>query len=304
MKKAIKITNLTKIYPNGKKANDNLNITVDEEEIVGIIGPNGAGKTTLIRQMLGLLKPTQGKIEIMDQDISCKPDIIKREVGYAPQLPLYFPSLTVEEVVELVLKLRGYRKKELKRKVIETLNATGLDKVRKFSGYQLSSGLKKLLLIAIALCQEPSIVILDEPTAMVDIVNRVRIWQMLSKLKNRSIFLASHNLNEVKVICNRVYILVSGKIVAEGSPEEISTLMKMPVEINFIPHDVRKVKQILSSKKIVFRENNSVFNVTFERLSAGIDFVKEVNDSAGLNYIHLESPSFEKTVIKIMEGNK
>ncbi len=95
----LKIINLTKVYPNGKKANDSINITVRRGEVAGIIGPNGAGKTTLIRQVLGLLAPTSGKIEIFSEDISKKPELIKENIGYSPQNILRYPSLTVKETI-------------------------------------------------------------------------------------------------------------------------------------------------------------------------------------------------------------
>ena len=116
MKKIINIENLTKVYPNGKRANDNITMFVRKGEIVGLIGPNGAGKTTLIRQILGLLKPTKGKIEVMGVDVSKKPEKIRGIVGYVPQYPLYYPSLTVEEILHYILLMKGIRdKKELEK---------------------------------------------------------------------------------------------------------------------------------------------------------------------------------------------
>ena len=97
MDKVLDVVNVTKIYPNGKKANAGINLEVYKGEIIGLIGPNGAGKTTLLRQILGLLKPTEGSITLLGKDIVKDPSIIKQEVGFEPQYPLYFPSLTVEE---------------------------------------------------------------------------------------------------------------------------------------------------------------------------------------------------------------
>ncbi|MCS3916079.1 ABC-type multidrug transport system ATPase subunit [Caldanaerobacter subterraneus subsp. tengcongensis MB4] len=117
----VKTVNLTKVYPNGVRANDAINISVEEGKIVGIIGPNGAGKTTLIRQILGLLRPTEGRIEILGEDISKRPGIIRDNIGYCPQGILYFPSLTVKETVEFALKFKGLKKEELSQKIDKVL---------------------------------------------------------------------------------------------------------------------------------------------------------------------------------------
>jgi len=303
MVEELKIINLTKVYPNGKKANDSINITVQKGKVVGIIGPNGAGKTTLIRQILGLLAPTSGRIEIFGEDISKKPWLIKENISYAPQTILYYPSLTVKETIEFALRFRGYRGKELSNKLKESLNYSGLEQVKNFSGYQLSPGLARLLLISIAFTQDTPILILDEPTSMLDIVTKTHIWKIISELNNKVVLIASHDMNEIRKLCHRVYLIINGKIIAEGSPEDISTIMKMPIEITFIPVNSDKAeKVVLYAKPIAFEKEENVFNVAFENLNEGIDFIKEINSCSGIRYLQLESPSFEKTVLKLMEG--
>jgi len=138
MEEVLNVANVSKIYPSGKKANDGINLKVKDGEIVGIIGPNGAGKTTLLRQVLGLLKPTGGVISILGEDISLNPLIIKKEVGYVPQYPLYFPSLTVEETIGFALRLRGIKGESLTSKLSEIIDFLNLGQVKKYYGYQLS----------------------------------------------------------------------------------------------------------------------------------------------------------------------
>ncbi len=296
--------NLTKVYPNGTKANDGLNITVNKGEVVGIIRPNGAGKTTLIRQILGLLRPTEGHIELLGEDISGRPDFIKSHIGYAPQNILFFPLLTVRETIEYALKFKGLQQTELVQRVEEVLSESQLAKVQDLSGYMLSSGLKRLLLVYVALAQDPPLVILDEPTAMVDIVGKTQMWNLLSHSKDKSILIASHDMNEIKSLCGRVYVILNGKVVAEGSPEEISALMKMPVEVTLIPTDRNKVHEIIShSRPISCERQDTVMTVSFEDLGAGLDFVRDVRAVTSIQYLYIESPSFEKTVLKLMEGH-
>ncbi|WP_457750665.1 ATP-binding cassette domain-containing protein [Thermococcus sp.] len=142
----IEIYNLTKVYPDGTKANDRISINVGKNEIVGIIGPNGAGKTTLIRQLLGLLKPTEGSIKVMGEDIMANPDVIKETLAYVPQYPLSFPSLRIEEVLEYVLRMRNgnISPAEMREKISEVLSLLGLTGASKFFGYQLSGGMRSL----------------------------------------------------------------------------------------------------------------------------------------------------------------
>ena len=297
----ISVKNLTKIYPNGKKANDSLDIQVNTGETIGIIGPNGAGKTTLVRQMLGLLKPSEGYIEILGKNIAREPKSVKGKVGYVPQYPLSFPSLTVKELITAVMKLSG--KESINERSKQIIEMVGLKGMEKNKGYQLSSGSLKLLLMATALVQETKLLILDEPTSMVDIVNRNRIRQILKSLKEQgnSIFLATHDMNEAKELCDKIYIILQGKIIAFGSPEKISTLIKSPTEVQFVSPDLEKLKVFLESKKIkaTFREN--VAMISFPELSETIKFLAELEEGPGISYIRLESPSFEKAVFNILE---
>lgn len=296
----INIRNLTKIYPNGKKANDSLNIQVNMGETVGIIGPNGAGKTTLVRQMLGLLKPSEGYIEILGKNVAREPKSVKGKVGYVPQNPLCFPSLTVEEVITAVIKLSG--KGSISERAMRVIETVGLKGMERNKGYQLSSGSLKLLLMAMALVQETKLLILDEPTSMVDIINRNRIRQILKNLKEQGncIFLATHDMNEAKELCDKIYILLQGKIIASGSPEEISTLIKNPTEVQFISPDLEKLKAFLESKKLeaTFRANVAI--ISFPELSETIKFLAELEEGPGISYIRLESPSFERAVVNIL----
>ena len=272
-------------------------------EIVGIIGPNGAGKTTLLRQVLGLLKPTGGVISILGEDISLNPLIIKKEVGYVPQYPLYFPSLTVEETIGFALRLRGIKGESLTRKLSEIIDFLNLGQVKKYYGYQLSPGLIKLMLIGVALAQVNRLLILDEPTSMIDIVNKTQLWEKFSQFKNnKAVLIASHDMNEVKRLCDRVYVLVSGKIIAEGSPTEISFLLKLPCEIKFSSLDNEHIRKFFEDKHIEYTLEGMVFTFSADSISLGIDMVKQVNDITPINYIQFEAPLFEAAVRKLMEG--
>ncbi|MBT9131121.1 MAG: putative ABC transporter ATP-binding protein YxlF [candidate division WS2 bacterium] len=302
-KQVIQIENLTKVYQNGFKANDQINIHLEEEEIVGIVGPNGAGKTTLIRQILGLLKPTKGKILIHGKDTLGDQRIIKEEVGYVPQIPLSYPAITVIDTIRYALQLEGLYGKQLQQKLDMTLSNLGLESYANVPGYQLSGGLRKMVLLAIALAKKATILLLDEPTSMVDIARKQDIWKLMKRLQKRSILLASHDMNEVKKVCHRIYILVGGRVIAKGSAAEIAQMLKMPVDIEIVPINADYIMPILQKESILWEQEGSLFRISLQELSEGIELLKELINAGGIEYLMMESPSFEKVVTNLVQTN-
>ncbi len=297
----ILVQGVTKVYPGGVVANDAISLEVRDGEIVGILGPNGAGKTTLIRQILGLLKPTSGTIIVGTTDyIAIRP----RErplIGYVPQAPLCFPSLTVGETIEFVLRLSGIRGKALVTKVNETLAALGIEGWRSHYGYQLSMGARKLVLLAMALCQNHPILILDEPTAMVDIAKKAVVWEAIQAHRSRGcVLIASHDMSEVRRLCQRVYLLVAGRVVATGAPHEIATLMRLPVDIEIAAADIPKARCVLEQLAQSVQQDGSLFRCEAHSLEDGLRLVEAVAAAGGVDYVKLEGPSFEKAVMHLL----
>ena len=294
----IEINNLTKVYPDGTKANEGISISVGRNEIVGIIGPNGAGKTTLIRQLLGLLKPTDGSIKVMGEDIEDNADIVKKTLAYVPQYPLGFPSLRVGEVLEYVLRMRdkNISGEEIRERISNVLNLLGLSGAAKFFGYQLSGGMKKSLLLAMALVQELPVLVLDEPTSMVDIVTKHRLWEVIRDSNREGILLASHDMNEVKALCDRVYLLLHGKIVASGTPADIVSMIKMPTEVRLIPQ--REIPSSVLPKE--HKKRGDLYELAFDTLEEALKTVETILKTAGVSYLEIESPSFENLVINLI----
>lgn len=300
----LRVENLTKIYPNGKKANDGINLAVGEKEIVGVIGPNGAGKTTMLRQILGLLKPTDGKITLLGKDITKDPLAVKGEVGYEPQYPLYYPSLTIEEEIGFALRFKGYKGEAYKKKLDAIIELLNLGDVRKYFGYQLSPGLVKLSLLAVALAQGGQFLILDEPTSMVDIVTKMHIWEIFSELsEEQSILIASHDMNEVKRLCDRIYILVDGRIIAQGSPEEISNMLKLPCTMRLTVSNIDCTENLLEERQVQYSLQNGIFNLSVDNLSAAMELIGDINSSFCITYIEMEAPSFDEAVMRLIGDN-
>jgi ABC-2 type transport system ATP-binding protein len=251
--------------------------------------------------MLGLLKPTMGTIRLMGWDIGRYPQAVKGLVGYSPQHPLTYTSLTVGETMTYVLRMHGWDRKDIKNRVSEALETMGLTAFSTTLGYQLSPGMRKLLLLGMAIFQETPILVLDEPTSMVDALNKARIWKLLSSLENKTIFLSSHDLNEVRELCDRTYLMVNGEIVIEGSPQVVSTSLNLPAEVQFIPEDVDAAEMILTARAGRFHRSGMLFTVEFDRLQECVACLKDLSDSIGLRYVFFEGPSFEKVVIRLME---
>lgn len=300
---AIEATSVSKIYPTGKRANQGISVHVRPGEVVGLIGPNGSGKTTFIRLLLGLLKPDEGNIRVLGEDVRLRPWAVKGRIAYAPQLPLCFPSLTVDEAVRYILSMCGLAPAARAERTREVLDLVGLSEAHAVLGYQLSPGMIKQLLLAMAICQESPILVLDEPTSMVDILNKSRIWRRLRETR-RTILIASHDLEEIREVCDRAYLIAEGRIVAEGAPHAISASLGLPVDVSFMSSDEAAATRMLTDRGIRFTRSGTMICCEFTDLSACLAVLSELSGLQTFNYLNLEGPSFEKAVVRILEGEQ
>jgi lipopolysaccharide export system ATP-binding protein len=221
----LRTENLIKKY-GARLVNNNVSYQVAQGEIVGLLGPNGAGKTTSFYMATGLVKPNSGKVFLDDKDITDLP-MYKRArlgIGYLAQEASVFRSLTVEENVLAVLEMTDMPKVERKAKVEQLLEEFSLMHVRKSKGMVLSGGERRRTEIARCLAVDPKFILLDEPFAGVDPIAVEDIQNIVSKLKfkNIGILITDHNVNETLSITDRAYLLFEGKILKQGSPEELA----------------------------------------------------------------------------------
>ena len=300
-KPVILVQEVTKIYPSGVIANDAVSLEVHDGEIVGILGPNGAGKTTLIRQILGLLKPTRGTIIVNVSDHNAARSRERHLIGYVPQMPLCYPSLTVWETIEFVLRLNGIRGKALITRANAVLAALGMEEWRSHFGYQLSIGARKLVLLAMALCQNRPILILDEPTAMVDVVKKNVVWEAIQAQRNQGcVLIASHDMSEVRRLCDRVYLMVAGRVVASGAPHEIAGLLRLPVDIELAVSDLSRARHVIEGLGYFAQQQGDLLRCEAHSLEDGLRLVEAVAAVGGVDYVKLEGPSFEKAVMHLL----
>jgi len=222
--KIIELKNLTKSYDHFT-AVDHLNLSVSKGEIFGLLGPNGAGKSTTILMMLGLSEPTSGSISICGYDPRRNPIEVKRKIGYLPENVGFYNDRTGLENIILTAQLNGYPYREAVEKSIETLQKAGLtdDIDQKIKTY--SRGMRQRLGLADVLIKDPEVIILDEPTLGVD-PNGVQEFLdsivELSRKNGITVLLSSHDLHEVQKVCDRVGLIVGGKLIARGNLNELS----------------------------------------------------------------------------------
>jgi lipopolysaccharide export system ATP-binding protein len=222
----LRAEHLVKTYSN-RKVVDNVSIEVNQGEIVGLLGPNGAGKTTTFYITVGLVTPNEGKVFLDDKDIS-NVAMYKRAklgVGYLPQENSVFRTLSVEDNIKAILEFTDLKKSEQKEKLELLLDEFGLKHVRKSQGKVLSGGERRRTEIARALASDPKFILLDEPFAGIDPIAVEDIQQIVEKLKfkNIGILITDHNVQETLSITDRAYLLFEGKILKQGTAEELAS---------------------------------------------------------------------------------
>ncbi|MCF0072427.1 LPS export ABC transporter ATP-binding protein [Dyadobacter sp. CY261] len=221
----LRTENLVKKY-GVRLVNNNVSYQVEQGEIVGLLGPNGAGKTTSFYMAVGLVKPNSGKVYLDDKDITSLP-MYKRArlgLGYLAQEASVFRTLTVEENIKAVLEMTDLSRADQKHKVEELIEEFHLGHVRKSKGMVLSGGERRRTEIARALAVDPKFILLDEPFAGVDPIAVEDIQSIVAKLKHKNIgiLITDHNVNETLSITDRAYLLFEGKILKQGTAEDLA----------------------------------------------------------------------------------
>ena len=221
----LRINNLVKKYKS-RIVVDDASFDVNSGEVVGLLGPNGAGKTTCFYMVVGLIKADKGSIHLDGKDITRLPmhARAKHGVGYLPQEASVFRKLSVEANIMAVLETKkDLSKKQRIEKLDSLIDDLQVDHIRKNVGLSLSGGERRRVEIARALASDPAFVLLDEPFAGVDPISVIEIQKIVKHLINRNIgvLITDHNVRETLGICDRAYILSSGKIIAQGQPDEI-----------------------------------------------------------------------------------
>lgn len=221
MTEAIQVEGLTKVFPVGKdrpplRAVDGIDFVVHEGEVFGFLGPNGAGKTSTIRMLTGLSRPTAGRARVLGLDLAADLPHVKKRIGVVPEASNLYDELTAFDNLVFAMQLYGVPRRERQARAEELLARFRLSEKRDVPFAKLSRGMKRALTIAAALAHRPPLVFLDEPTTGLDVMSARALRQMIAGLRDEgvTVFLTTHYLEEAERLCDRVAVIVRGKIVA------------------------------------------------------------------------------------------
>jgi len=230
MASAIQVENLQREFSGGIKAVDGVDIEVAEGEIYGFLGPNGAGKTTTVRMLVTLLAPTGGRAVVAGHDVATDPQSVREAIGVALQEAALDPLMTGRELLQLQATLHGISRDEGKRLAESLLDRVSLVEAADRQLGTYSGGMKRRIDLASALVHSPRVLFLDEPTTGLDPVSRQAIWKEVSNLNDEgtTVFLTTQYLEEADQLANRVGIIDSGKLVAEGTPAALKASIGHP----------------------------------------------------------------------------
>ncbi len=236
---AVRVRELFKSYKSGVDATRGIDFSVKSGECVAILGPNGAGKTTFLRQLTTELKPTSGAIEIFGVDAISQPNKAKLLMGITPQEAGVFETLTVREHLELFGKLKGLSKSEARTQTDELLTNLELEPQAKKQVGELSGGQRRRILIGLAMLGKPPLLILDEPTTGLDPQSRRTVWKLLKRAINdgTTVIFSTHYLEEAEQLSHRIAFIKGGKIVADGSLQELRARFPRHYRVNFFERE-------------------------------------------------------------------
>lgn len=277
----IEISNLVKKYGD-HVAVDNLSLTIEPGKIYGLLGPNGAGKSTTMNILTGYIGATSGTVKINGYDILNQPEEAKKCVGYLPELPPLYMDMTVAEYLKFVAELKKIEKKKRKEMINDAMEMTGVSDVSERLIKNLSKGYRQRVGFAQAVLGYPQIIILDEPTVGLDPKQIIEIRELIKKLgENHTVILSSHILTEISAVCDHVFIISKGKLVASDATENLINLMSTEQNIDIIAKcDETVARQVIENvsdvKEVKFEQPEEDDTVKFVvRAQKGCD-IREV----------------------------
>ncbi len=236
---AIETENLTKDYPSGfletktKRSLEGLTMQVESGEVFGFLGPNGAGKSTTIKLLVGLIFPTEGTARILGKSIEVI--AVHGDIGYLPEQPYFYDYLTAAEVLDYFGRFHDLKETDRRERVDRMLRKVGLQTARKIQLRKYSKGMLQRVGLAQAILHDPQVVILDEPMSGLDPVGRREVRDIILELKRegRTVLFSTHILSDAEMLCDRVGVIVGGKLRGVGAPSEIVGMKVREMEILF-----------------------------------------------------------------------
>jgi ABC-2 type transport system ATP-binding protein len=301
---AIVIDSLCKTYKGGKRALDDVSFEVPRGQIFGLLGPNGAGKSTLINILAGLVNKTEGKASIWGFDIDQHPRNAKASIGIVNQEILFDPFFTPFETLEIQAGLYGVPK--AKRRSMELLRAVHLEDKANAYARTLSGGMKRRLMVAKAMVHTPPVLVLDEPTAGVDIELRQQLWAYVRGLNQQgvTVVLTTHYLEEAEQLCDRIAIINHGKVIAnEPTRELVGKATEKLVEVT-VDRDVVTPPQSVCFQKIELKGTRTLA-ITYakDRVNAGEVLAAVQADGYGIVDVSTREADLEDVFLNLTRAS-
>jgi ABC-2 type transport system ATP-binding protein len=302
---AIRIESLSKTYAGGKKALDSVSFDVPRGQIFGLLGPNGAGKSTLINILAGLVVKTGGKVSIWGFDIDDHPRNAKRSIGVVPQEIIFDPFFTPRETLEIQAGLYGVPPSDrISDELLAAMHLT--DKSNAYSR-TLSGGMKRRLLVAKAMTHSPPILVLDEPTAGVDVELRRQLWDYVRKLHAQgvTIVLTTHYLEEAEELCDRIAIIHHGRVIAnEPTRELVSKAQEKAVVVTF-DRDIAKVPAHSAFEDITLVDERTL-EIKFrkDKVNAGQVLAALSAEGLGIVDVSTRDPDLEDVFLSLVAADQ
>jgi ABC-2 type transport system ATP-binding protein len=285
---AIKIEGLSKVYEGGKQALTDVSMAVPQGQIFGLLGPNGAGKSTLINILAGMVNKTAGRVSIWGFDIDRDPRNAKVSIGIVPQEILFDPFFTPFETLDIQAGLYGVPKH--KRRSAELLRAVHLEDKANAYARTLSGGMKRRLLVAKAMVHAPPVLVLDEPTAGVDIELRQQLWSYVRELNRGgvTVVLTTHYLEEAEELCDRIAIINHGRVIAnEPTRTLVGMAREKAVEVT-VDRDLTAAPAAACFQKIELKGERTVV-ITYDKDKVNAGDVLATLQAAGLGIVDVST---------------
>lgn len=287
-KAAIQITNLQKTYAGGKQALKGVSFDVPRGQIFGLLGPNGAGKSTIINILSGMVKKTGGDAILWGFNIDAHPRNAKASIGVVPQEILFDPFFTPAETLDIIAGLYGVPKD--KRRTMELLRAVHLDDKANAYARTLSGGMKRRLLVAKAMVHSPPILVLDEPTAGVDVELRQQLWAYVRELNAQgvTIVLTTHYLEEAEELCDRIAIINHGELIANKPTAELLNMAQEKVVEITVDRDVSEIPQSPVFQKVELKAGRTLV-ITYSKITSNAGAVLDAVQKAGFGVVDVST---------------
>lgn len=303
MANALEINNLKKIYGSGVEALRGIDLSVKEGDFYALLGPNGAGKSTTIGIITSLVNKTSGKVNVFGYDLDKDLVRAKQQIGLVPQEFNFNPFETVQQIVVNQAGYYGVSRKEAMKRSEKYLKQSNLWEKRNVRARMLSGGMKRRLMIARALMHEPRLLILDEPTAGVDIELRREMWEFLRELNENgtTIILTTHYLEEAEMLCRNIGIIQSGELIENTSMKEL--LSKLQFETFIFDLAPYETKPVIEGYACTFEDEQTIA-VEVER-NQGVNGIFDQLTRQGIKVLSMRNKSnrLEELFLKITEEN-